>query len=130
MAIPLGLVVDDDPHVRRFLAEVFRRKGFRTVEAQSGREALGLATRHPPDFVVTDIEMPDVNGLELCRQLRQLPSTSKVPIVVVTGAAETQGDAAVAAGCDVVLPKPCPPALLVATIHRLLFRQTDVLNRQ
>jgi len=120
MATPFGLVVDDDAQLRLLFAQVLRLGGLRVLEAGSGREALRLVRPFAPDFVVTDIEMPDVDGLELCRQLRQLPATSKVPIVVVTGSAVTQEDEATAAGCDVVLAKPCSGALLLATIQRLL----------
>ena len=122
MATPLGLVVDDDAELRVLFAQILRLGGLRVVEAGSGREALKLVQPSAPDFVVTDIEMPDVDGLELCRQLRQLPATSKVPIVVVTGSAVTQEHEATAAGCDVVLAKPCSGALLLATIQRLLVQ--------
>jgi CheY-like chemotaxis protein len=120
MAAPLGLVVDDDAQLRFLFAQVLRRGGLRVLEAGSGREALILVQPAAPDFVVTDIEMPDLDGLELCRQLRKRPATSKVPIVVVTGSAVTQEGEATAAGCDVVLAKPCSGALLLATIQRLL----------
>jgi len=74
--------------------------------------------------------MPDLDGLELCRRLRQLPATSKVPIVIVTGSAVTQAHEATAAGCDVVLPKPCSPALLLATIQRLLVPSSESTRKQ
>ena len=119
-ATSVGLVVDDDIELRLLLAQSLRRGGLRVLEAGSGREALRLAQTAAPDFVVTDIGMPGLDGVELCRRLRQLPATSKVPIVVVTGSAVTQGDEATAAGCDVVLAKPCSGALLLATIQRLL----------
>jgi CheY-like chemotaxis protein len=67
--------------------------------------------------------MPDLDGLELCRRLRRAPTTAKLLIVVVSGAAATQRDEAVAAGCDVVLEKPCSPAVLVTTIQRLLVKR-------
>lgn len=120
MATSVGLVVDDDTELRFLLAQALRRGGLRVLEAGSGREALRLAQTSAPDFVVTDIGMPGLDGVELCRRLRQLPATSKVPIVVVTGSAVTQADEATAAGCDVVLAKPCSGALLLATIQRLL----------
>lgn len=122
MATPFGLVVEDNAQLRLLFAQVLRSGGLRVLEAESGREALRLAQPSAPDFVVTDIQMPELDGLELCRRLRQLPATSKVPIVVVTGSAVTQGDEATAAGCDVVLAKPCSGALLLATIQRLLAR--------
>jgi CheY-like chemotaxis protein len=73
--------------------------------------------------VVTDLQMPDLDGLELCRRLRRTPATAKLLIVVVSADAVTQRDQAIAAGCDVVLEKPCSPALLVTTIQRLLVKR-------
>jgi two-component system, OmpR family, phosphate regulon response regulator PhoB len=120
MDVPVGLVVDDDAAVREFLAATFRRRGMRILEAQSGLDALGLLQTATPDFIVTDIEMPALDGVELCRRLRQRPATARVPIVVVTGAAFLHGEHATRAGCDVVLAKPCSPAVLLATVRRLL----------
>ena len=130
MPISVGLVVDDDPYARRLISEVLRQEGICVLEANSGRQALKLTQTAVPHFVVTDIEMPDVDGVELCRQLRQLPATTRVPIVVVSGAAAMRGDDANAAGCDVVLPKPCSPALLLATIQRLLVKSRGWTGRQ
>lgn len=123
MTAPLGLVVDDDSGVRSFFAKVLRRNGMEIREASSGWEALLVAYTASPAFMVTDLQMPDLDGLELCRRLRQTPTTAKMLIVVVSAAAVTQRDQAVAAGCDVVLEKPCSPALLVTTIQRLLAKR-------
>lgn len=124
MTAPLGLVVDDDSHVRSFFAKVLRRGGMEVLEASSGGEALLMVQSVIPVFVVTDLQMPDLDGLELCRRLRRSPATAQVLIVVVSGAALTQADEAVAAGCDVVLEKPCSPNLLVTTIQRLLVKRS------
>ena len=130
MLISVGLVVDDDPYDRGVLAEALRQAGICVLEASSGREALKLTNTAIPHFVVTDIEMSDVDGLELCRQLRQLPATTNVPIVVVSDPAATRADDATAAGCDVVLPKPCSPVLLLTTIRRLLVKPSGWTGRQ
>jgi two-component system, OmpR family, phosphate regulon response regulator PhoB len=123
MTAPLGLVVDDDSVVRSFFAKVLRRNGMEIREASSGWEALLMAYTTSPAFVVTDLQMPDLDGLELCRRLRRTPTTAKLLIVVVSAGAVTQRDQAIAAGCDVVLEKPCSPALLVTTIQRLLVKR-------
>lgn len=124
-----GLVVDDDPQVRQLFAQAFRRAGIRTLEARSALEALEVAQTSALDFVVTDVDMQGMDGLELCRRLRQMVTTRTVPIVVVTGA-PAQADEATAAGCDIVLPKPCSPGLLLATIQRLLPKPTGSAGRQ
>ena len=129
MSISVGLVVDDDPQARRLVSEALRQEGICVLEASSGREALKLTRTAIPHFVVTDLEMPDVDGVELCRQLRQLPATTNVPIVIVS-AASMRGDDANAAGCDVLLPKPCPPTLLLTTIERLLVKPLGWTGKQ
>lgn len=89
----------------------------RVLEADSGVTALTLIGTTVPDFVVTDLQMRDMDGWELCRTLRGSPATRKVIIVVVSG---TPADAATIAGCDVVLAKPCRPDRLLAAIQKLL----------
>ena len=75
------------------------------------------------DVIVTDIEMPECDGLELCRRLRGDPDLHHVRIVVVSGVAAVEGEAAVAAGCDAVIEKPCRPSVLVETIRLALARR-------
>ncbi|MFN5782390.1 MAG: response regulator, partial [Novosphingobium sp.] len=64
------LIVDDDPHIREVLTFAFAKSGVETVEAGDGEEALMLIGRDPPDLVVLDINMPRMDGLEVCRRLR------------------------------------------------------------
>jgi len=124
MRATLGLVVDDDRQIRSLFAKVLRGGGMDILEASSGWEAFFVAETASPAFVVTDLQMPGLNGLELCRRLRRSRTSRDLLIVVVTGAA-TQRDEAIAAGCDVVLEKPCPPALLVTTIQGWLAKRSQ-----
>jgi len=121
MRAPIGLIVDDEPLIRAVFGEALRRAGVQVFEAADGRSALALAQATTPDFVVTDIQMPRGDGLELCRMLRDDPRLQHVRIVVVSGMAATKASEAVAAGCDAVIAKPCAPTLLVETIQRLLM---------
>lgn len=116
-----GIVIDDEPPIRALFARMLRAAGMQVAEAPSGTTALALARAARPDFVVTDLEMPDGSGLDVCRWLRSDPALKDVVIVVVSGAGPNQREEAIIAGCDVVLSKPCPPALLVETIRQLLI---------
>ena len=64
------LIVDDDPHIRQLLVFAFGRAGLDTIEAADGEDALAQVERHSPDLVVLDINMPRMDGLEVCRRLR------------------------------------------------------------
>jgi two-component system response regulator ResD len=112
------LVVDDRPNVRRAFAGVISRSGMHVEEADNGRKALDLALERTPDAIVSDIQMPEMDGLELCRHLRANPLTRHVVVVIVSG--DLSRHEAVEAGCDAILEKPCPPTLLVQTLKQLL----------
>ena len=116
---PHVLVVDDDPDVALLVRMMLERRGGCSVDvAEDGEAALALATAHPPDVVVTDIEMPGISGLELIDQLRaRVPA---VPVVVMT--AHVSVDYAVSAlraQADEFLTKPLDATRLVETVRRL-----------
>jgi CheY-like chemotaxis protein len=120
---PRILVVDDTPEVRQAHTRFLHGSGMEVLTAENGTVALDAARRTVPDVVVTDVDMPVMDGLSLCRHLRADASTSKVVLVVVTGDAPDQHAAAIDAGCDAVLAKPCSRTLLLATIRVLLERR-------
>ncbi len=125
-----AIVIDDEPSIRTLFARVLRDAGMQVFEADSATAALAMAQTASPDFVVTDIGMPDVDGIELCRQLRADPELKDLRIVVVSGQASTQGAEAIAAGCDAVLAKPCSPATLLKAIRQLLHKPSPNGNGQ
>ncbi|WP_437336180.1 response regulator [Sorangium sp. So ce394] len=81
---PLALVVEDAPVARELLSGILRAIGLRVEEASDGREGLARARAAPPDVVLTDIEMPYMNGLEMVAELRRTPALARVPVVVLT----------------------------------------------
>ena len=117
------LVVDDAPGVRQIYARFLHASGMEVLTAENGILALDTARRAVPDIIVTDVEMPVMDGLALCRHLRADAATRGVAVVVVTGDASEQSQAALDAGCDAVLEKPCSQTMLLATIRRLLDRR-------
>ncbi len=81
---PEILVVDDDPRNRRLLEEYLMVAGYDVRLAPDGRTALALASERPPDLVLLDVMMPDLSGLEVCRQLKNDPRTRLCQVVLVT----------------------------------------------
>ena len=81
---PDVLVVDDDPRNRRLLEEYLIAAGYDVRVAPDGRTALALASERPPDLVLLDVMMPDLSGLEVCRQLKNDPRTRLCQVVLVT----------------------------------------------
>jgi CheY-like chemotaxis protein len=120
---PRILIVDDADEVRKIHTMFLQGSGMEVLTAQNGSLALDAARRAVPDVIVTDVDMPVMDGLDLCRQLRAEAATRHVVVVVVTGDAPNQIQTAYAAGCDAVLGKPCSRTVLLATIRVLLERR-------
>lgn len=79
------LLVDDEPHVTHIVTRRLKREGYSTVVARDGSEALELAERHSPILVLSDLQMPRMDGLSLAEKLAQLPGTSRTPIIMISG---------------------------------------------
>jgi CheY-like chemotaxis protein len=127
---PLALLVDRDPDTRKMYAEYLRLWACDVDEAGDGREALAKAITRHPDVVVTETRLPGINGFDLCQLLRRDPSTTRIPIVFVTGDA-FEGDLrrAERSGADAVLTKPCLPEKLLAEIRRVLQLSAELRTR-
>ncbi len=119
---PSVLIVEDDPGGRQLFVGWLEQAGFRVIQAHNGLQALERAVESGPDVVVTDLNIPGIDGFELTRRLRLDPRTRIVPVVAVTGYPPYAADPTRAhrAGCDVVLAKPCSPEDLEAAIRRLI----------
>lgn len=126
-ALPLVLVVEDDPETRHYYANVLSTEGFRIEEAHNGFQALEKAKQLSPDLVLTDIAVPGIDGIELCRQLRANENTRTVPVLAITGYDDREYPArAKGAGVDHVLFKPCGADVLVREARRLIRRKPSL----
>lgn len=116
------LLVEDDPDNRRLCAEWLTIAGFRVDEAHNGLQALEHAFQMVPDVVVTDLDIPGIDGFELTRRLKSDPRTFEVPVLAVTGYSAFALDPARArkAGCAAVLAKPYSPDKLADAIRALV----------
>lgn len=101
---PIVLIIEDEPPMRRFLRASLSSHGYRVVEAADAAEAMSAATTHNPELILLDLGLPDVDGIELTRRLREW---SKVPIIVVSARGrEDDKVEALDAGADDYLTKP------------------------
>ena len=113
------LFVDDDPSLLMLLRTTFELTDIELAEATTGAAALSAIATSPPDVVVLDIGLPDVDGLTLCRRLKDDPATSWICIVLLTGAGEEAEEPARRAGADALLRKPFSPLELLTAVERL-----------
>ena len=119
------MVVDDNASFCEFVALVLKQSGMEVVAASDGASALAAAFTRVPDLVVTDLEMPGTNGVEMIRTLRGDTRTAHVPIVALTGASTDVVQAARDAGCNQVVTKPCSPWRLLQTVNRYVGRRKE-----
>jgi len=115
------LVIDDVPENRSMLVDLLAPLGFGLIEAADGREALDRARQAPADLVLTDFVMPEMDGWETTRRLRELPGMARVPAIIVSAdASGVHGPELLAAGADAFLSKPIDAEELLGKIVTLL----------
>ncbi len=114
------LIVDDDPEIRRLLADYLERNSFTPVTARDGREMRQALDRHAIDLIVLDLTLPGCDGLTLCRDLR---SQSNLPVLMLTARSEEADRIlGIEMGADDYLVKPFSPRELLARIKTILRR--------
>jgi putative two-component system response regulator len=119
---PLILVVEDDPTQRDILARILEHESYVAIGVADGETGLRAINEHQPDLVLLDLNLPRLDGFEVCRRLRAEPATATLPVIVLTGHSSTEDMvAALDAGADDFLTKPFQQAELLARM-RSAFR--------
>ncbi len=117
------LVVDDEPGIRLSVSDYLEMSGYSVVAAENGQKALEKLEAYHPHLIVTDITMPEMDGYELVRRVRQRPDFRLLPVVFLTARTETQERIrGYQLGADLYLPKPFDLEELGAVIRNLLDR--------
>ncbi len=115
------LIVDDSQTLRHMLSDLLEENGMQVVAATNGLEAKKYIQASAPDLVITDLIMPEMNGYELCRWIKNEPSTQKIPVLICsTKSEEFDRYWGMKQGADAYITKPFHPPELLKTVRQLL----------
>jgi two-component system, cell cycle response regulator DivK len=113
------LIVEDQIEFRAIHSTFLERHGYRVVLAGDGESALRQAREQNPDVILMDVSLPVLNGIDATRQLKQDPSTRRIPVLMLTAHTYgAMGRRAREAGCDAFLSKPCEPRRVLQEVER------------
>ena len=117
------LIVDDDPDIQRLVSYNLSQAGFQVATASNGRTALETVQKTPPDLIILDIMMPDIDGMEVCRTLRQRENSRRIPIIMLTARGdEIDRVVGFELGADDYVMKPFSPRELVLRVKSIFRR--------
>ncbi|MBN1409560.1 MAG: response regulator transcription factor [Spirochaetales bacterium] len=123
MAQGTVLIVDDDKQIRELITFNLSREGYRSLTAKSGEEAILLVEKHRPDLIVLDLMLPGIDGLTVCRKVKENAVTSQIPVLMLTAKSEDSDVVlGLEMGADDYLTKPFSPRVLLARIKSLFRR--------
>jgi DNA-binding response OmpR family regulator len=121
MSLKKILLVDDSATTLMMEQMVLRGQPYEILTAKNGREAVTTAATHSPDLILLDVVMPEMNGFEACRRLRQQDATRNVPIIMVTTKGEEQNvETGFESGCNDYITKPINGAELLTKVRGFL----------
>lgn len=117
------LLVDDEPDILEFLSYNLKKEGYNVYTATNGKEAVTVAKKEDPQLIILDVMMPDMDGIETCREIREIPGLKDVMIAFLTARNEDYSQiAGFDVGADDYINKPIKPRVLISRIKALLRR--------
>ncbi len=114
------LLVEDDENTRVVLALLLQKEFFEVIEAANGREALNLLFKETPDLILSDVMMPDIDGIQLVQRLKSDPRTREIPVIMLTANDSEENELKLlSSGADDFVSKTTNPSILIARVNRL-----------
>lgn len=119
------LLVDDEEDILEFLSYNLIKDGFEILTANNGAKGLALAKKHKPDLVIQDVMMPEMDGVDVCQRIRELPELDESLVLFLSARAEDYSElAGFSAGADDYITKPIKPKLLISRVKAILRRKS------
>ena len=119
------LVVEDDPDARKVLSLVLKLDGFAVASVADGHEAIAYLEQNRPNLILLDVIMPEVDGYEVCRWIRNNPSTVDLPVVMLSGKNDEDSiKRGYEVGADDYLPKPIKPSTLTKRLRSVILKHS------
>ena len=116
-----ALVIEDNENNMELITFILETNGYQTLRAETGRQGFQLAVQESPDFILLDIQLPDIMGTEVLDLIRTSERCSSIPVIAVTSYAMAgDREKLLAAGCDGYIEKPIDPMLFVEQIKRVI----------
>jgi two-component system cell cycle response regulator DivK len=117
-----ALIIEDTPDNMKLITFLLNRSGYETIEAETGQKGIELALAEPrPDFIILDIQLPDINGDEVLKIIRSSEVNGSIPIIAMTSYAMSgDREKLLAAGCNGYLEKPIDPLKVMEQIREIL----------
>jgi two-component system alkaline phosphatase synthesis response regulator PhoP len=123
------LIIDDEQDIRDILNYNLTKAGYRVYEASNGKEGIKLAIKNKPNLIILDVMMPEMDGMEVCEELKTSPGTKDIKICFLTARSEDYSQiAGFEAGADDYVSKPIKPKVLISRIKAILRRSIATSN--
>jgi two-component system, cell cycle response regulator DivK len=120
-----ALIIEDNENNLELIRFILEQAQYKTRFAMTGLEGVQQALTIPPDFIILDIQLPDINGLEVLKRIRKHPVGQAIPIIAMTSYAMSgDKEKLLAAGCTAYIEKPIDPMLVVGQIQQALDRES------
>ena len=116
-----ALVIEDNEDNMKLITFILEKNGYGTIRAENGKMGIELALKERPDFILLDIQLPDMNGLEVLKELRTSEIDGEIPIIAITSYAMSgDREKMIEAGCNGYLEKPIDPANIMNQIRKVI----------
>jgi len=116
-----ALVIEDDENNMKLITFILEKSGFTTIKAENGKKGIELALKEKPDFILLDIQLPDMDGTEVLKAIRKSDINDEIPVIAVTSYAMSgDREKLLEAGCSGYIEKPIDPETIITEIKRII----------